>query len=189
MTIHKHFDPSVAKEEDSSKLESLLELMEEVTSGEHRALIFTQSIRMLNILEYILQKKKYQTLRLDGSTPPASRQILVNNFNENPSIDAFLISTKAGGTGLNLTGADTVIFYDHSWNPAHDQQAQDRAYRIGQKKDVTVYKLVSKGTIEEKVLKRQDSKTKISDSIIGVDEHGIKDISKEELLELFEVDF
>ena len=95
---------------------------------------------------------QFSFIRLDGTTPPAIRPDLVREFNGNPAIQCFLISTKAGGTGLNLTGADTVIFYDHDWNPANDSQAQDRAYRIGQTKPVTVYRLISQGTIEEKIL-------------------------------------
>jgi SNF2 family DNA or RNA helicase len=99
-----------------------------------------------------------------------------------------LISTKAGGTGLNLTGADTVIFYDHDWNPANDMQAQDRAYRIGQTRPVTVYKLISKGTIEEKIIERQAIKKTLADEIVGADEQGFKDLTKEELLALFRLD-
>jgi SNF2 family DNA or RNA helicase len=100
----------------------------------------------------------------------------------------FLINTKAGGCGLNLTGADTVIFYDHDWNPASDDQAADRAHRIGQTKPVTVYKLVSKGTIEEKILKRQALKKNLADEIIGSDEAEFKDLSAQELLNLFALD-
>jgi SNF2 family DNA or RNA helicase len=110
---------------------------------------------------------------------------LVDRFNSDSSIHCFLISTKAGGTGLNLTGADTVIFYDHDWNPANDNQAQDRAHRIGQTKPVTVYKLISKGTIEEKILERQVRKQTLADAIIGADVEGFKDLSKQELIELF----
>ncbi len=88
--------------------------------------------------------------------------------------------------GLNLTGADTVIFYDHDWNPANDNQAQDRAYRIGQTRTVTVYKLVSVGTIEEKIIERQQLKQTLADEVIGSDEEGFKDLTKEQLLSLFE---
>jgi len=112
----------------------------------------------------------------------------VDQFNNDASIAFFLISTKAGGTGLNLTGADTVIFYDHDWNPANDNQAQDRAHRIGQTKPVTVYKLISKGTIEEKIIQRQAIKQTLADQIVGGDEQGFKDLSPDELLALFKLD-
>jgi TATA-binding protein-associated factor len=99
-----------------------------------------------------------------------------------------LISTKAGREGLNLVGADTVIFYDHDWNPANDLQAQDRAYRIGQTKNVTVYRLICKGTIEEKIIARQAVKQSLADELIGSDEEGFKSLTKEELLALFTLD-
>ncbi len=174
--------------DDSGKLDSLKELIEEIVEGEHRTLLFSQSTKMLNIIEHFFKKWKIKSIRLDGSTPPNTRTALVDEFNGNSSIHCFLISTKAGGTGLNLTGADTVVFYDHDWNPANDLQAQDRAYRIGQTKPVTVYKLISKGTIEEKILERQAIKKSLADEIIGPDEEGFKDVTKEELLALFKLD-
>ena len=176
------------KLQDSGKLEMLKELLEEIESGGHRALLFCQSTRMLDIIEYFYKQWNYNYLRLDGSTSQGSRSKYVDEFNENKNILCFLISTKAGGTGLNLTGADTVIFYDHDWNPANDKQAQDRAYRIGQTKNVSVYKLVSKGTIEEKIINRQIIKSKVAEAIIQADPEGFKDISKEDLLNLFKLD-
>ena len=123
---------------ESGKLECLWELIDEIVDGEHRALLFCQSTRMLDIIEHHLSKdlqlSKKLLIRLDGSTPPTDRPRLVERFNNDASIVTFLISTKAGGCGLNLTGADTVIFYDHDWNPANDNQAEDRAHRIGQTK-------------------------------------------------------
>ena len=109
----------------------------------------------------------------------------MEEFNCDDSIPCFLISTRAGGTGITLTGADTVIFYDHDWNPANDNQAQDRVHRIGQTKPVTVYKLVSKGTIEEKIIERQVKKQTLADVTIGADVEGFKDLSPEELIALF----
>jgi E1A-binding protein p400 len=162
--------------------------MEEVVEGEHRALLFSQSTQMLNIIEDFFRKWRLTSIRLDGSTPPNQRSILVDEFNRNSKLHCFLLSTKAGGTGLNLTGADTVIFYDHDWNPANDKQAQDRAYRIGQTKPVTVYRLISKGTIEEKIIERQAIKQSLADEIIGADEEGFKDLTKDELLALFKLD-
>ena len=180
--------PGSAKCEDSGKLDCLRELIEEVIEGEHRALLFCQSTQMLDIIQEFFAKWKVCAIRLDGSTSPNQRQSMVDQFNRDTSIDCFLISTKAGGTGLNLTGADTVIFYDHDWNPANDRQAQDRAYRIGQTKPVTVYRLVSKGTIEEKIIERQAIKQSLADEIIGADEQGFKDLTKEDLLSLFQLE-
>lgn len=174
--------------EDSAKLDATKELMEEIIEGEHRALLFSQSTKMLDIIEHFFRQWKFSFLRLDGSVAGSVRQGLVDEFNSNESINCFLISTKAGGTGLNLVGADTVIFFDHDWNPANDRQAQDRAYRIGQTKPVTVYKLISKGTIEDKIIARQFAKQSLADEIIGADEQGFKDLTKEELLSLFTID-
>ena len=147
---------------------------------------------MLDIIEHHLTKDlkihKRTLTRLDGSTAQTKRGQLVDQFNNDSSIAFFLISTRAGGIGLNLTGADTVIFYDHDWNPANDNQAQDRAHRIGQTKPVTIYKLISKGTIEEKIIERQAIKQTLADQIIGTDEQGFKDLSPEELFALFRLD-
>lgn len=189
--------PALAKEvyrggavsyDDSGKLECLKELMEEIVDGEHRALLFCQSTQMLDIIGSFFRKWHHAFLRLDGDTPPHVRPDLVRQFNGDASIPCFLISTRAGGTGLNLTGADTVIFYDHDWNPANDHQAQDRAYRIGQTRPVTVYRLISQGTIEEKILQRQESKQALADEVIGADEGGFKDLDREELLKLFRLE-
>lgn len=194
-TICNH--PALAKEEyqgaainlkDSGKLDCLKELMEEVVDGEHRVLLFCQSTRMLDIIENFFRQWQITFVRLDGDTPPPLRPELVQQFNTDPRINCFLISTRAGGTGLNLTGADTVIFYDHDWNPANDLQAQDRAYRIGQTKPVTVYRLISKGTIEEKILQRQELKQTLADEIIEADEAGFKELSGADLLSLFRLD-
>ncbi len=185
---HERYAGKGMKSEDSCKLDCLHELMEEIIEGQHRALLFCQSTRMLDIIEQFFSTWEFTYQRLDGQTPAGSRQALVNEFNGNEAINCFLISTKAGGTGLNLTGADTVIFYDHDWNPANDNQAQDRAYRIGQTKPVTVYKLISKGTIEDKIIERQAAKQTLADEIIGSDEHGFKDLTRDELLTLFRLD-
>ena len=174
--------------EDSGKLDCLKELMEEIVDGEHRALLFCQSTQMLDIIQNFFRQWQFSFIRLDGNTPPPLRPDLVREFNGNPAIQCFLISTKAGGTGLNLTGADTVIFYDHDWNPANDSQAQDRAYRIGQTKPVTVYRLISQGTIEEKILQRQELKRTLADEIIGAEQEGFNDLGKAELMSLFSLD-
>jgi len=173
---------------DSGKLECLEELIKEIVDGEHRALLFCQSTEMLNVIENCFEQWKVTCCRLDGSTPPNRRGQLVDTFNRDTTLTCFLISTKAGGTGLNLTGADTVIFYDHDWNPANDRQAQDRAYRIGQKKPVTVYRLITKGTIEERIIERQLQKQTLADQIIGADEEGFKDLTRDELVALFRLE-
>jgi len=180
--------PSDAEIEDSGKLDHLQELMEEIVEAEHRTLLFSQSTRVLDIVEHHFADWGVRSLRIDGSTAPTKRAALAEEFNGNDGIHCFLLSTKAAGTGLNLTGADTVIFYDHDWNPANDNQAMDRAYRIGQTRNVTIYRLISKGTIEEKILERQKQKQTLADVVIGSDELGFKDLSKEELLDLFRLD-
>ncbi len=174
--------------QEAAKLAALEELLQEVVEGEHRALIFSQFTKMLDIIENCLSQWKIQSLRIDGSTPATLRQGLVEKFNGDEAYHCMLISTKAGGLGLNLTGADTVIFYDHDWNPANDEQAQDRAYRIGQKRNVSVYRLITKGTIEEKILKYQERKKALSQALIGTDEQGFKNLTRDELLSLFTLD-
>jgi len=143
---------------DSAKLRALRELLDEAVDGGHRALVFSQFVSVLDLIEPALVEAGLPCLRLDGSTPPADRLALCDRFNGDASLPVFLISLKAGGTGLNLTGADTVIHFDPWWNPAVEAQASDRAHRIGQRRVVTVYKLIAAGTIEERVLALQQSK-------------------------------
>jgi len=181
-------NPLEGYENRSGKFEALTELMQRCKEGGHRALIFCQQTTMLDLIGHFLRGKGMKYLRLDGETPGSSRQGLVEIYNNDPTIDAFLISTRAGGAGLNLTGADTVIFYDHDWNPANDQQAQDRAYRIGQKRTVNVYRLICKGTLEEKILRRQTLKKMLANSIVQHDVSGLKALSREDLLSLFTLD-
>jgi len=126
------------------------------TVSQHRALIFCQMKEMLDmvqtdVLQGLLPSVQY--LRLDGSVEASKRQEIVNRFNTDPSYDCLLLTTSVGGLGLNLTGADTVIFMEHDWNPQKDMQAMDRAHRIGQKKVVNVYRIVTRGTLEEKILR------------------------------------
>jgi superfamily II DNA or RNA helicase len=180
--------PRSALPADSGKLDLLQELIEEVVDGGHRALVFSQSTRVLDLIAHWFGQWGVTSLRIDGSTPALDRVKLADTFNADASIHAFLLSTRAAGTGLNLVGADTVIFYDHDWNPANDAQAMDRAYRIGQTRNVTVYKLVSRGTLEEKILARQSEKLILAEGVIGADAGGFKDLSREELLDLFTLD-
>nr|CBH09283.1 putative DNA excision repair protein ERCC-6 [Heliconius melpomene] len=132
----------------------------------HRTLIFSQSRAMLCILEQHLQKHKFEYLKMDGSVSVAQRQNLIKTFNENAKYLVFLATTRVGGLGVNLTGADRVIIYDPDWNPATDNQAKERAWRIGQQRNVTVYRLLSAGTIEEKIYQRQIFKNFLSNKIL-----------------------
>jgi SNF2 family DNA or RNA helicase len=171
--------------EESAKLDAFQQLLEEVVEGNHRALVFSQFVKMLDIIEHCLREWKIPNLRIDGKTVANLRQTIVDRFNQDQTYRCLLLSTRAGGVGLNLTGADTVIFYDHDWNPTNDLQAQDRAHRIGQKQTVTVYRLITKGTIEEKILKYQERKIALAQALIEEDKGGIKNLTREELLSLF----
>ncbi|KFO09609.1 DNA excision repair protein ERCC-6, partial [Balearica regulorum gibbericeps] len=132
----------------------------------HRVLFFTQSRQMLQILEVFVRDRNYSYLRMDGTTTIASRQPLVTRYNEDKSIFIFLLTTRVGGIGVNLTGADRVIIYDPDWNPSTDTQARERAWRIGQKKQVTVYRLLTAGTIEEKIYHRQIFKQFLTNRVL-----------------------
>ena len=123
--------------------------------------------------------------KLVGNTPVSQRIEMVDEFNNNPSIKVFLISLKAGGTGLNLTSADVVIHYDPWWNISSENQATDRAYRIGQKNSVQVYKLITNNSIEEKINKMQERKQKLSQDVLSTEEKFISKMSKDEILDLF----
>ncbi|MBT9583745.1 DEAD/DEAH box helicase, partial [bacterium] len=141
----------------SSKLEAFLELLDELRQGNHRALVFSQFTSLLDLLEVELQQRQLEFFRLDGSTPVAERRRQVDAFQSGQG-DLFLISLKAGGTGLNLTGADYVVHLDPWWNPAAEDQASDRTHRIGQTRPVTIYRLIARHTIEEKVIQLHGQK-------------------------------
>lgn len=143
---------------DSAKLDALRELLEEAVDDGHRVLVFSQFTSLLALLRDELTQQQTSYCYLDGSMPPRARQAEVDRFQSTPEIPVFLISLKAGGTGLNLTGADTVVHFDPWWNPAAEAQATDRAHRIGQTRVVTSYKLIASGTVEEKVLALQEEK-------------------------------
>ncbi len=172
--------------EDSAKLMALRELVEEAESGGHKVLIFSQFVSMLKLIREALNEDKIKHEYLDGSTKDRAERI--DHFQNDPTITAFLISLKAGGSGLNLTAADTVIHYDPWWNPAVEDQASDRAHRIGQKKVVTVYRLVAEGTIEEKILQLKEKKRALVSSVLSEDEGGSKKLSKADLDELFRLE-
>ncbi|KAG5883002.1 hypothetical protein JTB14_033457 [Gonioctena quinquepunctata] len=140
--------------------------------NQHRALVFCQLKAMLDIIEEDLFKKNMPSvtyLRLDGSIPPIQRHSVVTRFNNDPSIDVLLLTTQVGGLGLNLTGADTVIFVEHDWNPMKDLQAMDRAHRIGQRKVVNVYRLITRATLEEKIMGLQKFKLQTANTVISGD--------------------
>ncbi|KAF1835700.1 helicase swr1 [Decorospora gaudefroyi] len=151
---------------DCGKLQRLATLLRDLQAGGHRALIFTQMTKVLDILEQFLNIHGYRYLRLDGSTKVEQRQILTDRFNTDPRILCFILSSRSGGLGINLTGADSVIFYDLDWNPAMDKQCQDRAHRIGQTRDVHIYKFVSEYTIEANILRKSNQKRLLDDVII-----------------------
>jgi hypothetical protein len=143
---------------DCGKMKVFDALMKQLKEGNHKVLIFCQMTRMLDLLEEFLTWKRYPYFRLDGSTQITDRRDMVEEFQNNPNIFCFLLSTRAGGLGVTLTAADTVIFYDNDWNPTMDAQATDRAHRIGQTKTVSVYRLITKGPVEEKIVKRAQQK-------------------------------
>ncbi len=170
----------------SGKFEHLKEMLEEIISEGHRVLLFSQFVDMLDITREWLIKSGIKHEYLTGSTK--NRQEVVERFNSDSTIPIFLISLKAGGTGLNLTGADYVIHYDPWWNPAVEDQATDRAYRIGQKKKVFVYRLITKGTVEEKIQKLKQRKRNLVDSVISVDRNISKTLTYADLQDIFSID-
>ncbi|KAF3788946.1 PHOTOPERIOD-INDEPENDENT EARLY FLOWERING 1 protein [Nymphaea thermarum] len=170
---------------DCGKLQELAILLRRLKSEGHRALIFTQMTKMLDILEAFINLYGYTYMRLDGSTQPEQRQTLMQRFNTNPKIFLFILSTRSGGVGINLVGADTVIFYDSDWNPAMDQQAQDRCHRIGQTREVHIYRLVSVSTIEENILKKANQKRALDDLVIQSGSYNTEFFKKLDPMELF----
>ncbi|XVF41426.1 hypothetical protein PTKIN_Ptkin01aG0279200 [Pterospermum kingtungense] len=170
---------------DCGKLQELEVLLRRLKSEGHRALIFTQMTKMLDILEAFINLYGYTYMRLDGSTQPEERQTLMQRFNTNPKIFLFILSTRSGGVGINLVGADTVIFYDSDWNPAMDQQAQDRCHRIGQTREVHIYRLISESTIEENILKKANQKRALDDLVIQSGGYNTEFFKKLDPMELF----
>ncbi|MFC7064127.1 SNF2 helicase associated domain-containing protein [Halobacillus seohaensis] len=172
-------------EGESGKLEQLKELVSELKSGGHRVLIFSQFSSMLKLMHDELTATGLEAFYLDGGTKSEQRLEMVERFNEGER-DAFFISLKAGGTGLNLTGADTVILYDLWWNPAIEEQAAGRAHRIGQEKVVQVIRMISEGTIEERIFQLQQKKRDLVDQIIQPGESMLTSLSENEIRELFQ---
>lgn len=168
---------------ESAKTELCMELLHSLMDGGHRTLVFSQFTSMLEILQNRLDAERIPYYLITGSTSKEERLKRVKAFNEG-EVPVFLISLKAGGTGLNLVGADSVIHFDPWWNTAAESQASDRAHRIGQTRTVTVYKLVAKGTIEEKIVAMQQQKAKLAEDILGGEGVGSAVLSKEELMEI-----
>ena len=168
------------------ELEQCVELVESCVNSGHKLLLFSQFTSMLDIVAARLDGMGIRYFMLTGSTKPAQRLKMVNSFNGDDT-SVFLISLKAGGTGLNLTGADVVIHYDPWWNVAAQNQATDRAYRIGQQNPVQVYKLIAQDTIEEKIVALQQAKQSLAETVTGSADGAILSMKPEELLELLEV--
>ncbi|WP_130806069.1 DEAD/DEAH box helicase [Senegalia massiliensis] len=168
----------------SGKLKLLEEILDDALESNHRILLFSQFTSMLSIIKKLLKSKNIKYKYLDGSTKSEERRELVKEFNDGEG-EVFLISLRAGGTGLNLTGADTVIHFDPWWNPAVENQATDRAHRIGQKNTVHVMNLITKGTIEEKIYELQEKKKKIVDSVIKPGEKMVSKMTEQELRDIF----
>jgi superfamily II DNA or RNA helicase len=177
-------NPEVAPFRDSTKLDAFRELLAEAVDDGHRVLVFSQFTSLLGLLRDELAAEQTPFCYLDGSMPPRARQAEVDRFQGAPEIPLFLISLKAGGTGLNLTAADTVIHFDPWWNPAAEAQATDRAHRIGQVNTVTSYKLIASGTVEEKVLALQDSKRALLEDVFEASEAAASHLSLADLTEL-----
>jgi SNF2 family DNA or RNA helicase len=169
-------------EELSGKLSALREIMQEAVAGGHRVLIFSQFVEMLKLIKELLDSDGITYEWLTGDTK--DRMDRVEHFNSDESVNAFLISLKAGGTGLNLVGADTVIHFDPWWNPAVEDQATDRAHRIGQKRTVSVYRLIAKDSVEEKILQLSDKKRELVTSVLNTDAP-MKGLTKQDLDDLF----
>ncbi|KAF0990036.1 hypothetical protein HZS_8051, partial [Henneguya salminicola] len=170
---------------DCGKLQELDNLLTYLKASNHRVLIFTQMSKMLDILEKFLSYHSYRYLRLDGSTKIKDRHFIGEKFNNDSSIFCLILSTRTGGIGMNLTGADTVIFYDNDWNPSADLQAQDRCHRIGQTKDVYIYRLVCENTIEENILDRANRKKLLNEIAIENAEFTAKALNESTIKSLF----
>ncbi|MGB5810633.1 MAG: SNF2-related protein [Polyangiales bacterium] len=168
---------------ESGKLGALREIISEAVDGGHRVLVFSQFVEMLNHIRAALDEDGVTYEYLDGSTKDRIER--VDRFNEDESVPVFLISLKAGGTGLNLTGADTVVHFDPWWNPAVEDQATDRAHRIGQTKNVNVYKLIAEGTVEEKILALSAKKRELVSNVLSSEGSPLKGLTKADVENLF----
>ena len=171
---------------ESSKLNQCIEVIKDAVHAGHKILLFSGYTSMFAILEKELKKENIKYLKLTGQTRVGDRIKLVDEFNEDNEVKVFLISLKAGGTGLNLIGADMVIHYDPWWNLSAENQATDRTYRIGQKRNVQVYKLITKNSIEEKIYELQQKKAELADNMLSTETTFINRLSREDIMALFE---
>jgi DNA helicase INO80 len=169
---------------DSHKMVVLDRLLTRLKLEGHRVLIYSQMTKMIDLLEEFMTHRRHKYIRLDGSSRISERRDMVNDFQTKSEIFVFLLSTRAGGLGINLTAADTVIFYDSDWNPTVDQQAMDRAHRLGQTKQVTVYRLIVKGSIEERILQRAHEKSEIQKMVISGGDFKIDTLKPKEVVSL-----
>uniref|UniRef100_A0A8C9T9Y0 Snf2-related CREBBP activator protein n=1 Tax=Scleropages formosus TaxID=113540 RepID=A0A8C9T9Y0_SCLFO len=185
--MRTHFPDLRLIQYDCGKLQTLHSLLRRLKTGGHRVLIFTQMTRMLDVLEQFLNYHGHIYLRLDGSTRVEQRQALMERFNADQRIFCFILSTRSGGVGVNLTGADTVVFYDSDWNPTMDAQAQDRCHRIGQTRDVHIYRLISERTVEENILKKANQKRMLGDMAIEGGNFTTAFFKQQTIRELFDV--
>ena len=176
------FAKEKAEPGDSAKYDMLLDLLQTLVEGRHKTVIFSQYTKMLQIMKADFEQMGIRFVYLDGSSK--NRLEVVKQFNEEESISVFLVSLKAGGTGLNLVGADTVIHYDMWWNPAVENQATDRVHRLGQKSSVSAYKLITLGTIEEKIAEMQKRKKGLVKKVVSCDDEAIAKLTWEDVLEL-----
>ena len=175
--INSEFPP-----DQSAKLNAFRELLYTCLEGGHRMLVFSQFVQVLQLLKAELEAAGLSFCYLDGSSK--DRMAQVDRFQDDDTVPVFLISLKAGGTGLNLTGADVVVHFDPWWNPAAEAQASDRAHRIGQDKQVTVYKLITSGTVEENVLQLQQGKRKLLEQVFEESEAANVSLDVSDLREL-----
>lgn len=153
--------------ERSGKMKVLAEILKLWHADKHRALIFVQTVQMLEVIQRWMTSMEYTHLRLDGTTPVKRRLALIDEFNSNPGLFAMVLTTRVGGVGLNIIGADRVVIFDPDWNPMTDVQARERTWRIGQKRDVAIYRLVQSGTVEEKIYQRQVYKHFLSQKVLN----------------------
>ncbi|KAJ7414742.1 DNA excision repair protein ERCC-6-like protein [Willisornis vidua] len=172
--------------QESGKMQFLVGLLERLREEGHRTLVFSQSRKMLDIIELVLSRRQFQILRIDGTvTHLTERERRINAFQSNTDYSVFLLTTQVGGIGITLTAASRVVIFDPSWNPATDAQAVDRAYRIGQKENVVIYRLITCGTVEEKIYRRQVFKDSLIRQTTGDKKNPFRYFSKQELRELF----
>eukprot|EP00954_Amorphochlora_amoebiformis_P027348 1384979-Amorphochlora_amoeboformis.AAC.1 len=170
---------------ESTKFDYLRSKIPNLIEEGHRVLIFSQWTSLLDILEFLMDELSIQYLRLDGSTPADERQKLVDLFNMDKTYAVFMLSTKAGGVGLNLTGADTVILHDVDFNPQNDLQAENRCHRLGQKQEVTVIRLVTKDSVDEHIYNIAQRKTKLNEMVLVPKEESDKSLTRQVLKDIF----